>query len=155
MMEIFRILDELEVIIKESKKIPFSNGKVLIESHKFLDRLDRIRAIFPEELETARMIISEKERIIQEACADAEEYIEESKGKVEQMVAENEITKSAMDMADEIVTKAEEVARGIRKDANIYAGEVLDHMERVLKKGLEAINQGKEEIGGILEDKKN
>jgi vacuolar-type H+-ATPase subunit H len=155
MMEIFRILDELEVIVKESKHLPFTGGKVLIESNRFLDRLDRVRAILPEELEKARMIIYEKDKIVQEACADAEDYIKKSRGKVEQMVDENEITKSAMDKADEIINQAEEAARGIYRDANIYAEEVLNHMEMVLTKGLEAVNQGKEEISVILEDKED
>ncbi|MDD2372775.1 MAG: hypothetical protein WC109_02655 [Syntrophomonadaceae bacterium] len=146
MMEIFRILDELELMIKGSKKVPLSNGKVMIESHRFLDRVDRLRAILPEELETARLIMSEKERIVKEACAQADDYMEQSKHHVARMVDDNEITRNAMQMGEEIVAKAEEMAREIRRDVNEYADGVLSHMEIVLKKGLEAISQGKEEI---------
>ena len=146
MMEIFRILDELELMIKGSKKVPLSNGKVMIESHRFLDRVDRLRAILPEELETARLIMSEKERIVKEACAQADEYLEQSKDHVARMVDDNEITRNAMQMGEEIVAKAEEMAREIRRDVNEYADGVLSHMEIVLKKGLEAISQGKQEI---------
>ncbi|MDD3271257.1 MAG: hypothetical protein PHR04_04060 [Syntrophomonadaceae bacterium] len=146
MMEIFRILDELELMIKGSKKVPLSNGKVMIESHRFLDRVDRLRAILPEELETARLIMSEKERIVKEACAQADDYMEQSKHHVARMVDDNEITRNAMQMGEEIVAKAEEMAREIRSDVNEYADGVLSHMEIVLKKGLEAISQGKEEI---------
>ena len=146
MMEIFRILDELELMIKGSKKVPLSNGKVMIESHRFLDRVDRLRAILPEELETARLIMSEKERIVKEACAQADDYMEQSKHHVARMVDDNEITRNAMQMGEEIVAKAEEMAREIRSDVNEYADGVLSHMEIVLEKGLEAISQGKEEI---------
>lgn len=146
MMEIFRILDELELMIKDSKKVPLSNGKVMIESYRFLDRVDRLRAILPEELETARLIMSEKERIVKEACAQADEYLEQSKDHVARMVDDNEITKNAMQMGEEIIARAEEMAREIRRDVNEYADGVLSHMEIVLKKGLEAISQGKEEI---------
>jgi len=145
MMEIYRILDELELMIKDSKKVPLSSGKVMIESYRFLDRVDRIRAILPEELETARLIISEKERIVKEACAQADDYVEQSRNQVAQMVDDNEIT-NAMQMGEEIVAKAEEMAREIRRDANEYADGVLTHMEIVLKKGLEAISQGKDEL---------
>ncbi|HCF70572.1 MAG TPA: ATPase, partial [Syntrophomonas sp.] len=92
MMEIFRILDELEMMIKDSKKMPFSNGKAMIESHRFLDRLDRIRAILPEELETAKILINQKDKIVTEACAEAEKYVEQSKDKAARMVDDNEIT---------------------------------------------------------------
>ncbi len=146
MMEIFRILDELEIMIKDSKKVPLSCGKVMIESYRFLDRVDRLRAILPEELETARLIMSEKERIVKDACAQADEYLEQSKDHVARMVDDNEITKNAMQMGEEIIARAEEMAREIRRDVNEYADGVLSHMEIVLKKGLEAISQGKEEI---------
>lgn len=152
MMEIFRILDELELMIKGSKKVPLSNGKVIIESHRFLDRVDRLRAILPEELETARLIMSEKERIVKEACAQADEYMEQSKDHVARMVDDNEITRNAMQMGEEIIAKAEEMAREIRRDVNEYADGVLSHMEIVLKKGLEAISQGKQEIRDSQEE---
>ncbi len=152
MMEIFRILDELELMIKDSKKVPLSNGKVMIESYRFLDRVDRLRAILPEELETARLIMSEKERIVKEACAQADEYLEQSKDHVARMVDDNEITKNAMQMGEEIIARAEEMAREIRRDVNEYADGVLSHMEIVLKKGLEAISEGKQDIRDSQEE---
>ncbi|HEX3011323.1 MAG TPA: ATPase [Syntrophomonadaceae bacterium] len=150
MMEIFRILDELEMMIKESKKMPFSNGKAVIESHRFLDRLDRIRAILPEELETAKILIDQKDKIVNEACAEAEKYVEQSKDKAARMVDDNEITRNAMSVAEEIVGKAEQVSMEIRRDANEYAEGVLSHMEIVLRKGLEAVTQGKDELREAL-----
>ncbi|MDD3268777.1 MAG: hypothetical protein PHX14_05600 [Syntrophomonadaceae bacterium] len=146
MMEIFRIVDELEHMIKDSKKVPLISSKVLIESHRFLDRLDRLRAILPEDLETARLVLMEKERIVNEACSEAEEYMESTKDTVARLVDENEITKNAMRMAEEIIAKAEQVAKDIRQDADEYADGILTHMEIVLKKGLEAVGQGKESI---------
>lgn len=151
MMEIFRILDELELLIRDSKKVPIS-GKSIVEGHIFLDRLDRIRAILPEELETARLIMSERERIVNEACAHADEVLMESQGTVARMVDESEITKNAMQVADEIIFKANEVAKEIRRDANEYAEGVLAHMEIVLKKGLETVSQGRAEINFALEE---
>ena len=150
MMEIFRILDELEMMIKDSKKMPFSNGKAMIESHRFLDRLDRIRAILPEELETAKILINQKDKIVTEACAEAEKYVEQSKDKAARMVDDNEITQNAMSVAEEIVNKAEQVPMEIRRDANEYAEGVLSHMEIVLRRGLEAVTQGKEDIKEAL-----
>ncbi len=146
MMEIFKILDELEGLVKESKKMPFSNTKVVVESDILLDRVDRLRAVLPEELETARLIISEKQRIIKEACGQADEYLEQSRDRVARMMDDSEITKNALRMSEEILAKAEEIAREIRDEANQYAENVLNHMELVLKKGLENIIKGKEEI---------
>lgn len=152
MMEIFRILDELELLIKEGKKVPFSNGKSLIETHRFLDRLDRIRAILPEELEQARYMLNEKDKIITEACSQAEQYVEESKFKVARLVDDNEITKNAMGVAEKIVVQGEKMANEIKRDADEYAEGVLTHVEMVLRKGLEAVSQGKEGLNQSIED---
>lgn len=151
-MEIFRILDELELMIKESKKIPLSSGKVVIDPYRFLDRIDRIRAILPEELDTARALLRDKDRIVQEACAQAEQYVEHSRGEAARLLDENEITRNAMQMADEIVARAQQVSREIRQDANEYAEGVLTHMEIVLRRGLEAISLGKEELRQSMEE---
>jgi len=50
------------------------------------------------------------------------------------------------------MARAEEMAREIRRDVNEYADGVLSHMEIVLKKGLEAISQGKQEIRDSQEE---
>lgn len=144
-MEIFRILDELELMIKEGKKIPLYN-KTAIDQHRFLDRLDRIRAILPEELDTARLLLADRERIVEEACAQADQYVEHSRDQAARLLEENEITRNAMQMADQIVARAQEVSREIRRDANDYADGVLTHMEMVLRRGLEAVSHGKEDL---------
>lgn len=146
MMEIFRILDEMEQMIKNSKKLPLMSDKAMIESHRFLDRLDRIRAILPDDLETARILLSEKERIVKEACAEAETVMEHSRDKVARMVDDSEITRNAMKVAEDIIAKAEQAARDIRQDADDYADGLLSHMQIVLQKGLEAVQQGRESL---------
>ncbi len=150
-MELLSIVDELENMIKESKKLPLSSSKTMIESHRFLDRLDRMRAILPEEMETARLVLAEKERIIREAHDAAGQYMEESRNQAARMMDDNEITRNAMQMAEEIVAKAESVSRDIRRDADEYAEGVLNHLEIVLKRGLDVISQGKDEIRLSLE----
>jgi BMFP domain-containing protein YqiC len=151
MMEIFRILDELELMIKDSKKVPLSSGRAMIDSHRFLDRLDRIRAILPEEMETARLILGQKDRIVNEACAEADKYMEQSRDQVARMMDDNEITRNARQVGEELVARAEELAMEIRRDANEYADGVLTHMEMVLRKGLDVVIQGKEEIRDALD----
>jgi len=155
MMEIFRILDELELLLKESKKIPFTSGKTVVETNRFLDRLDRIRAILPEELETARMVMNERERLYNEACSEAEKYVEQSKDQVARMIDDNEIMRSAKGAAQDILSKGETEACQMRRDANEYADGVLTHMEMVLRKGLDAVLQGKDEMQQLMKEEKD
>ncbi len=155
MMEIFRILDELELLLKESRKVPFSSGKTVVETNRFLDRLDRIRAILPEELETARIILSERERLYNEACSEAEKYVEQSRDQVARMMDNNEIVRNAREAAEDILARGENEARQLRVDANEYVDGLLSHMEIVLRKGLDAIMQGKDELKQVMKDEKN
>ncbi|NLV21356.1 MAG: ATPase [Syntrophomonadaceae bacterium] len=146
MMEIFRILDELELLLKGSRKVPLTGGKSMVETSRFLERVDRIRAILPEELETAKLIMAEKERIVSEACAEADKYLEHSKSHIAQLVDDSEITRSAREAAEEIIARSEEIATQIRRDADEYADGVLSHMEIVLRKGLDTVIQGRDDI---------
>lgn len=152
MMEIFRILDEMEIMLKGSRKMPMSGGKCLIEVNRFLDRVDRIRAILPEELETAKLLLDERDRIVNEACAEASQYVELSKNEAARMVDDNEITRNAMNVAQEIIAKGERVSQQIRKDAEEYADGVLGHMEFVLRKGLDTVVQGRDQLKLEMED---
>lgn len=154
MMEIFRILDELELLLKDSKKVPFSSGKTIVETNRFLDRLDRIRAILPEELETARLVLSERERLYNEACNEAEKYVEQSRDQVARMMDDSEITRNAKEAAEDILSRGENEARQLRKDANEYADGLLSHMEIVLRKGLDAVMQGKDDMKQIMKEEK-
>lgn len=150
-MEILRILDELEVMLRGSRKVPFTNGTI-VDNNRFLDRLDRIRAILPEDIMTAKLLINEKDRIVNDAYEEAQKYVEKSKDTVARMVDDNEITRSARKTADEIILNAEQTAKEIRRDANEYAEGILIHMEIVLKKAVDAVNQGKYEIRQGLEE---
>ncbi len=146
MMEIFRILDEMELLLKGTRKVPLTGGKSLVETNRFLDRVDRMRAILPEELQTARLLLADRERIVNEACTEAENYVEQSKHEARRMVDDNAITKNAISVAEDIVAKSEQVGQQIRRDAEEYADGVLSHMEFVLRKGLDTVVQGRDQI---------
>lgn len=146
MMEIFRILDEMELLLKGSRKMPLSGGKSLVETNRFLDRVDRIRAILPEELETAKILLSDREKIVHDAFSEANQYVEQSKNEAARMVDDSEITRNAMSVAEEIIAQGEQVSEQIRRDAEEYADGVLSHIEYVLRKGLDAVVQGRDQI---------
>lgn len=146
MMEIFRILDEMEMFLKQSKKVPFTGGQRLVDIDRFLDRVDRIRAVLPEELEASRILLAEKQDIIEGAQAEATQYMEESTSMVERLIDDNEIARRAQSRAEQIVTEAQDLARRNRREADEYADGVLTHVQLVLQKGLDAVISGKDEL---------
>lgn len=144
-MEIIAILDEIEERIKESKKVPFS-GKTLIEPEYLLDKLDRIRAVLPEEIEAARLVINEQERIFEEATREAKGFVEDSMYQAARLVENDEITRQAKQVAEEIIAKGQSVALEIHESANEYADQVLGYLEQVLKDSLISVQKGRAEI---------
>jgi cell division septum initiation protein DivIVA len=139
-------MDELEGVIKNGKAVPFSNGKIFVESDRVLEILDRLRATLPEELEGAKQIIANRENIVQSAYSEANDYVAASKDRAIKLVDENEITINAIQKGEAILENASKAAVDIRRDADAYADEVLTHIELVLKRGLEAVLQGKEQL---------
>jgi len=131
--------------------MPLSGGKSLVETNRFLDRVDRIRAILPEELETAKLLLSEREKIVHDAFAEADEYVEQSKSQAARLVDDSEITRNAMSAAEEIIAQGEQVSDQIRRDAEEYADGVLSHVEYVLRKGLEAVVEGRDQLKAEIE----
>ena len=69
------------------------------------------------------------------------------------MVDDSEITRNAMNVAEEIIAKSERVSQQIRQDAEEYADGVLGHIEYVLRKGLDTVVQGRDQIKIEIEDK--
>jgi hypothetical protein len=146
MMEIFRILDEMELLLKGSRKMPLSGGKSLVETSRFLDRVDRIRAILPEELETAKLLLADREKIVHDAFSEANQYVEQTKHVAARMVDDSEITRNAMGVAEDIIAQGEQVSEQMRRDAEEYADGVLSHIEFVLRKGLDTVIEGRDQI---------
>ncbi len=149
-MEIWDILDEIEDIIKSAIRIPFS-GKAVIDAEFLLEKIDRIRAVLPGELEEARTLLEEQQQMFNEASRTAQQIIDESKYQAARIIEHSEITRQAESVSKEIVTKAEELAREIKLEANQYAEELLTYMERVLREGLNSIQKGRSQLKELMD----
>ncbi len=144
-MEILGLLDELEDEIKNATKVPLT-AKCLVEPDYLLEKLDRIRAVLPEEIEAARMVISERDRIFEDAHRESKYILDDTKFQVAKLVSDDEITKNASEIAEEMINKSKEVSREIREGANEYAEELLKYLESVLNESLKSVKQGLQDI---------
>jgi len=144
-MEVFRLLDEMEDIVRQAKKLPFSS-RVSVDPASFLEYIDHLRAVLPEELDIAQQMMGDREAIMEEAQKQAEALYENSRHHVAAMVDNDMITRSARDAAETIITKARNVGEGIVNDANQYADDLLAYLERVLHEGLHSIHEGRDEL---------
>lgn len=150
-MELYKILDEMEEMIKSAPRIPLS-GKAIIDSEYFLEKVDRLRAILPGEVEEARSLLEEQQKMFAQASKAAQQIIDDSKYQAARIVENSEITKQAESVSREIIARAEQLAQEIRGEASQYAEDLLSYMERVLKEGLGSIQKGRSHLREIIKE---
>ena len=80
-MEIFTLLDNLEDLIENSKKVPLSN-KIMVEQREALDLIKDVRNKLPEELKVAKFVRQERERILAEAKKEANDIVKEAENRI-------------------------------------------------------------------------
>ncbi|MBO9325431.1 MAG: hypothetical protein J7463_08475 [Roseiflexus sp.] len=129
------MIDELEDVIAEGKRVPFS-GRLLIDEDRVLDIIDRMRVAIPEELRQARRIISEQERLIREA-----------QERVQQMLHEQGLLEAIEAERARLLEQAEREARAVRAGADEYARQVLEELEQRLLKVITSVQNGLQELG--------
>ncbi len=146
-MDIMALIDKLEEVIAEGKKVPFSSS-VLVAEEKIYEIIDEIRATLPEELKQARWIVKERQDMLDEAEKEAQRVINEAKEKAAAAASESEIVKLAEEKAAEIIEAARAKEREIRLSAEDYADEMLANLEVNLSKLLAAVQRGRERLQG-------
>ncbi|MCS6940131.1 MAG: hypothetical protein RMJ55_10025 [Roseiflexaceae bacterium] len=133
------MIDELEDVIAEGKRVPFS-GRLLIDEDRVLDIIDRMRVAVPEELRQARRIISEQERLISEA-----------QERVQQVLQEQGLLAAIEAERARLLEQAEREARAVRAGADEYARQVLEELEQRLLKVITSVQNGLQELGVVRE----
>ena len=154
-MEIYTLLETIKNVIENSRKLPFSDSKRIVDSEEIEDLINEIIAKLPDELKTAKWIKEERERIIAEAHQDADNIEKEAENRVIFMIDEHEITKKAMEEQKEIIMDGNERARQMRADTNKYADGILESVENEFLKLKETVSGIEDSIKETLEVLKN
>lgn len=146
-MDIMALVDKLEDLIAEGKKVPLT-ASVMVNEQKIYDLIDEIRGSFPDEIKQARWIVKERQEMLDEAEKEANRLVEEARQKAESMAAETEVVKLAEDQAAQLLDDARNQEREIRLGAEDYADEMLANLEVNLGKLLTAVQRGRDRLQG-------
>lgn len=144
-MEIFKLLDTLEDLINDGRKIPLSD-KCIVNQNDILEIIQEIRKNLPEELKQAKWVKEERERILNEAKKEADGMVKDAENKTIFMIDEHEITKKAYEQKNQIVSQANESSREITQGAREYADNILANLSETLKKTLKEIESNRKEL---------
>lgn len=166
-MKVEEILEEMENIMLESGRVPFTN-KRLVEEDDMTRLIDELRDAMPSQLVEAGRIVSDRQRILEEAQQKSDEIIQQAKAYHSKLTDENLITRQAQEQANEIVTsarkeaeqtiqeaerKAAEImeiaqksAQELALDAMVYADQVFNLVETNLSQSLDTVKKGHDEL---------
>ena len=140
-MDILHLVDRLEELFNESRSIPMTN-KVMVDEERMLDLIDQMRLAIPDEIKKSQQIINQKERIIAQAHEEANRTLELAKEQGQKLVERDEIVIKAGVIAEDIKRKAMDETKSIKKEADMYAIESLEHLEIELSKILAQVKNG-------------
>ena len=144
-MEIFTLLETIEEMLEDSKKLPFTN-KAIVDKEQVLDIIKEIRLKLPEELKQAKVIKEEHDRIIAKANEEAEEIVKEAENRIISMIDEHEITKKAYEQKNKIIENANDMAREISNGTKAYSDSILESVQVTLEDALKVIENNRKEV---------
>lgn len=129
-IELDDLIDEIEDVLAEGRRVPFS-GRLLVDEERLLDILDRMRVAVPEELRQARRVVQEQERLLDEA-----------RSRVQQVLAEEGMLEAIEQERERMLHEARQEAAQIRAGADEYARNVLEELEERLGKLITSVQAG-------------
>ena len=140
-MDIQHLVDRLEQILADSRRIPMSSN-LIVDEDRLFNVVDQMRVSIPEEVKRAFRVESEKERILAQAHEEADRIRELAKQEAAELVRRDAIMASAQQRADTILERARHEADMMRAESDTYALDVLMKLEEDLLRSLSVVRNG-------------
>lgn len=143
--DILDIVDDLIVHLHEAKAMPLSNN-ALVDRENFLDLLERLRAILPDELRAARWMVREREAFIARTNEKAREIVDRARSEADELVSDSNIVAEAVEEANILVRRAEGEARRLRLETEDEIDKSLQRVEALLAHVMGQVHSAREEL---------
>jgi F0F1-type ATP synthase membrane subunit b/b' len=149
-MDIQHLIDRLEQVLAESRRIPLS-ANLIVDEDRLFNIIDQMRVSIPEEVKRANRVEAEKDRILAQAQEEAERIRDLAKHEATDLVRRDTVMVSAQTRADTILERARRDAEMIRQESDVYALDVLAKLEEDLLRSLSVIRNGMRKLEGEQE----
>ena len=145
-MKVDDLILQLQDLVNDAKSMPFSGGKVLVNSEEIYDIIDQIQDSMPAEVRQAKNIVADRKQIITEANRESENIIRAAEERKKVMLNQNEIVREAQAKAREIIEDAKQKSAEIRKAANVYVDSTMKRTEESLATQLGEVKKTRNNI---------
>jgi hypothetical protein len=140
-MDIQHLVDRLEKILGESRRVPMTTT-LLVDEEQVFNIIDQMRVAIPDEVRRANRVESEKERILAQAQEEAARIRQLAKQEAEELIRRDAIVASAHQRAENVLERARRDAEILRRDADVYVVDVLAKLEEDLLRSLSVVRNG-------------
>ena len=154
-MKVDDLILQLQDLIGEAKSMPFSGGKVMVNSDDVYDIIDQIQDSMPAEVRQAKNIVADRKQILAEANRESENIIRAAEERKKAMLNQNELVREAQAKAKEILDDAKQKSAEIRKAANVYVDSIMKRTEESLTEQLGEVNKTRANIINSQKAKKD
>lgn len=137
------LINEIESEVLKAKKAAFSNTDIVINRGVLLDLISRFRASYPLVLREATQIKKERDEIISKAEQYANDTMDKAEEQAKRLMTETEVYARAKQEAEAMQREAEESYRKMDYEARSLAFSILDSAEKTITEGLDLINSRK------------
>ena len=144
-MDSNKLLEDLESIVLNASKMPFSSKK-MVEEEEIMQIVDDLKESMPAELDQAKKIIAEKDKIITDAQRHADSMVAQAKDYIAKLTEESELVRQAQEHANQIILNANQSSDELKSSSITYAGDVLKYVESTLEKTLTSIKTNRESL---------
>lgn len=148
-MNVIDLISTMEDVILEGK-LPILKTKSLINIDEFLDMLDELKKLLPQELQAANHLRSEKNKLIIEAQQEAQTLIEDVAKEADRLVMESDITQGAYIKSKEIMNETKAEMNELKQGTYEYLAAKMDELSEKILKINEEINSSKQELQEYL-----
>lgn len=149
-MDIQHLIDRLEQVLAESRRIPLS-ANLVVDEDRLFNLIDQMRVSIPEEVKRANRIEAEKDRILAQAQEEAERIRDLAKHEASDLVRRDTVMVSAQQRSDTILERARRDAEMIRQESDAYALDVLGKLEEDMLRALSVVRNGMRKLEGEIE----
>ena len=140
-IDILHLIDRLEDLLEHGWRIPLGN-KVAIDEGMFLNIIDQMRIVIPQEIKQAREVQQERDRYVAQAHEEARRIIAQAREDAARELDEHKLRKAADTQAEAIHQRAQQEAARIRSGADEYAETKLKELAANLSQLQTVIQNG-------------
>ncbi len=145
-MTIDEILEMMDDLLDKAVSVPFSNKKSMVDAEQLREYIDGIRYNLPQEIKRAKEMVADRSVIITDANSQAEQIIKKAEERAKVLVSEEEVYKQAKAAADELVAQSRAMDASIKKAMVEKLDGILAESEKSILNALSQIKSMREAV---------